>query len=138
MRIWRSVRCFVLLTGLAAAAVLSGCGADREVLVTMTISPPSGTATHNSTSDTVQFTATGNFNNADVIGGAACVIPIAPDKIQVLNNATWTTSDPANTSVDTNGQAKCLGATNLPANITAVASSGLCGGVKATATLVCN
>ena len=138
MRTGRSVRWFVLLTGLAATAVLSGCGSHDEVLVSMTISPPSGTATHNSTSDTVQFTATGNFNNADVIGGAACVIPSAPDRIQVLNNATWSTSDPAHTSIDTNGQAKCLGVTNLPANITAVASSGLCGGVKAAATLVCN
>ena len=137
MQTFRSVRYSVLLTALAANAALTGCGSHHEALVSLTISPPAGIATYGSASDAVQFTATGNFNSTDAVGGSVCLIPSPPDKTRVLNNANWTTSDSVNTSVDANGLATCLGTTAVPATITAVAS-GICGGVKATATLSCN
>jgi hypothetical protein len=51
------------ITALVAAALfaLAGCGSQHEALVSATVSPPAGTATHSSANDTVQFVAPGNF-----------------------------------------------------------------------------
>ena len=119
---------------------LAGCGTDHEALVSLAISPATGTATHSSTSDTVQFTATGNFaryNNQGTGGGTLACIVGTSDFSRTLNNATWSTSDPVNTSISASGLATCVGITAAPATITALAS-GVCGGEKAAATLNCN
>ncbi len=137
MQILRSVRRATRMAALATTMALAGCGGHHEALVSLTISPAAGTATHGSASNTVQFTATGNFESTDAVGGSVCLIPGPPDKTRVLDNANWTTSDSANTSVDANGLATCLGTTAAPATITALAS-GICGGEKATARLNCD
>ena len=118
---------------------LAGCGTDHEALLSVGISPATGTATHGSTSDTVQFTATGNFaryNNQSTGGGTVACLAGTTDTSRTLN-ATWTTSDPTNTSISASGLATCAGITAAPAIITASAS-GICGPAKATATLNCD
>jgi hypothetical protein len=62
----------------------------------------------------------------------------SPDKHQTLANASWTTSDSVNTSVNSKGLATCLSSTSSPATITAIASGGLYGSISGTATLICN
>ncbi len=140
MQILRSVRYSVLLTALAANVALTGCGSQREALVSINISPATGTATHGSANDTVQFTANGNFGTfgsyENSTATATCLLHTS-DKTRTLTEVNWTTSDSVNSSVDANGMATCLGTTAAPATITALAS-GICGGVKAAATLSCN
>lgn len=130
----------VCVTALTATCLLPGCGAQREALVSISISPASGTATHGSAQDMVQFVATGNFgafgSYENSTATATCLLRTA-DKIRTLTEVNWTTSDSVNTSIDTKGVAACLGTTKIPATITALAS-GICGGVKAEATLSCN
>jgi hypothetical protein len=124
----------------SAISILAGCGSQREALVSINISPATGTATHGSAKDTVQFTANGNFGtfgsyeNSTATG--TCLLH-ASDKTRTLTEVNWTTSDSVNSSVDANGVATCLGTTAAPATVTAEAS-GICGGIKATATLSCN
>ena len=119
---------------------LAGCGSQREALLSISISPASGMATHGSPQDTVQFTANGNFGTFgsydNSTATATCLLHTS-DKTRPLNEVNWTTSDSVNTAVDSNGVGTCLGTTAAPATITASAS-GICGGVKATATLSCN
>lgn len=120
---------------------LAGCATQKEALNSLAISPATGTAIHGSTSDTVQFTATGNFGkySNSVVDGSASLACIAgtSDFSRTLNNATWSTSDPVNSSISASGLATCVGTTAAPATITALAS-GICGGEKATATLNCD
>jgi hypothetical protein len=126
----------------AVLMALAGCASQKEALNSLAISPATGTATHGSTGDTVQFTATGNFgqytNSVATSGSAtlACMTSTS-DTSRTLNNAIWSTSDPVNTSISASGLATCVGMTGAPATITAFAS-GICGGEKATATLNCN
>ena len=133
----RAMAVAVVVSGLG---FLVGCGSQREALVSISIGPASGTATHGSVNDTVQFTANGNFGTFgsydNSTATATCLLHTS-DKIRPLTEVNWTTSDSVNTSIDANGVGTCLGTTTAPATVTALAS-GICGGVKATATLSCN
>lgn len=138
MRISRSV---VMLFEALAALLLVGCGSSNQALVSVTVSPATGSATHGSANNTVHFVAGGNYATYDSgyygpNATAVCLIHI-PDSSRPLTQVTWSTSDSANTSIDANGLATCVGTTAEPATITAFAS-GVCGGVKATAGLTCN
>lgn len=117
------------------------CGSSKEALVSMTVSPVLGTATHGFANDTVTFQATGNFGTYDnsYVNTRATVVCLlhASDKSRTLTSVTWSTSDSQNTSIDRSGLATCVGTTVEPVTISAVAS-GVCGGVKATSTLICN
>src|SRR5216684_8391472 len=89
---------------LVVLMALTGCATQKEALNSLAISPATGTATHGSTSDTVQFTATGNFglySNSVVTDGSATLacMTSTSDTSRTLNNATWSTSDPVNTSI---------------------------------------
>lgn len=125
---------------LVSAISLAGCGSQREALVSISISPASGTATRGSANDKVQFTANGNFGTfgsyKNSTATATCLLRTS-DNTRPLTEANWTTSDIVNSGIDTSGVATCIGTTPSPATITAEAS-GICGGVKATATLSCN
>ena len=129
-----------LLAALAAPLWVS-CGSSKEALVSMTLSPVAGTATHGSANNKVAFRATGNFGTYDNSymnsrATAVCLLH-ASDKSRTLTSVTWSTSDSLNTSIDASGLATCLGTTVEPATISA-ADSGVCGGVKTTSTLSCN
>ena len=134
------LRAIAVAVLVSAIGILAGCGSQREALVSINISPATGTATHGSANDTVQFTANGNFGTFGSYGNstatATCLLH-ASDKTRTLTEVNWTTSDSVNSNVDANGVATCLGTTVAPATITALAS-GICGGVKATTTLSCN
>jgi len=134
------LRAIAVAVVVSAIGILAGCGSQHEALVSINISPATGTATHGSANDTVQFTANGNFGTfgsyQNSTATATCLLH-ASDKTRTLTEVTWTTSDSVNSSVDAHGAATCLGTTAAPATITALAS-GICGGVKATATLSCN
>jgi hypothetical protein len=122
--------------------LLAGCGGlSNEALVSVTLSPSAGTATHGAATDAVTFKATGDYAAYDVgyygpNAKAVCTAKIS-DASQTLTQVTWSTSDSINTSIDANGVATCLGTTTSPATITALAS-GICGGEKAKAKLTCN
>lgn len=124
----------------SAIGVLPGCGSQREALVSINISPATATATHGSANDKVQFSANGNFGTfgsyKNSTATATCMLHTS-DKTRPLTEVNWTTSDSVNSSIDTTGVATCTGTTALPATITAEAS-GICGGIKTTATLSCN
>lgn len=135
---------FSLLWVVAIAIVFAECGGggSREALVSISVSPVNGSATHSSPSNTVQFKATGNFAvlgtafGGDERAGGACLLKRI-DKTRPMAQVTWSTSDSVSTSIDSSGVATCIGITSTPATVTAFAS-GLCGGVKATATLNCD
>ena len=68
---------------------------------------------------------------------AGCPLPPVP----VIDDATWTTSDPTNIQIDstigtTNGLATCIGATTEAATITAKTASAT-NPLSATASLTC-
>lgn len=100
----------VLIPCLAAAAVLCGCGVDSGELADIIVSPHDGAAIHGSGTETVQFKAIGVYQTPGVSSTSFT---------QDLNNARWTTSDSANTTVDAQGLATCAGHTPVPAIITA-------------------
>jgi len=114
-----------------------GCGSDHEFLAAVQVSPAGGTATVASSNDTVQFTAIGWYAPMGGCGYGGCGLG-TPDKHQTLTNASWTTSDSVNTSVNSNGLATCRSSTSSPATITATASGGLYSSISGTATLICN
>ena len=121
---------FLTLIAIAASLMWADCGASKDALVSITVNPSSGTATHGSANDTVTFKATGNYtaydtDNRQPSRGLVCAVKV-PDSSKPLGGMTWTTSDSTNTSVDANGVATCLAATPSPATITASAS-GACG-----------
>jgi hypothetical protein len=124
-----------------AGCICSGCGSSRQALVSVSVSPTAATATPGSANDTVRFVATGNYATYDrgyygPNATAVCLIHTS-DSSRPLTQVTWSTSDSANTSIDSTGSATCLQITAEPATITAFAS-GVCGGEKATAKLICN
>lgn len=130
-----------MVVGVAVTALaFAGCGSRREALVAITISPASATAAHGFPNRTVQFAADGDFGTygtyQDSTATAICISKTA-DASHSLDQVTWATSDPTNTSIDAHGLATCLGMTAAPATISAKAM-GICGGVKGTATLTCN
>jgi hypothetical protein len=135
---WRSG---FLMVVVIAALVSTRCGSSKQALVSITVNPPSGTATHGSANDAVTFKATGNYTAYDTDNrlpnqGLVCAVKV-PDSSQPLAAVTWSTSDSINTSVDANGVATCLGPTATSATITAQAS-GVCGVERGNATLTCN
>jgi len=138
----RKLRSVVIGFAVLAMFAWVGCGASSsEALVSVTVSPSAGTATHGAAKDTVTFKATGNYAAYDIgyygpNATAVCEIKVS-DMSQTLTQVTWSTSDSTNTSIDANGVATCLGTTTSPATITALAS-GICGGEKAKATLTCD
>ena len=127
-----------LVLSIVALAIVGGvgCGLDHEYLDGVQVSPAGGTATAATTSNTVQFTATGWYSTANFAGTAPTLHQ--PNQHKVLTNANWTTSDSANTSIDSKGVATCLSPTSSPVLITATAGGGLYGSVSGTATLICN
>lgn len=134
-------RSVVTLLAVLAALLGAGCGSSKQALVSVSVSPSTGTATHGSTNNTVRFAAAGNYATYDrgyygPNASAVCLIRI-PDSSRPLTQVTWSTSDPANTSVDASGLATCINATAETATITAFTTE-VCGGEKATATLTCN
>jgi len=136
----RTVRYVATLLAVLATLLWASCG-SKEALVSITISPVAGTATHDSANNTVTFRATGNFGTYDNSymnsrATAVCLLH-ASDKSRTLTSVTWSTSDSVNTSIDTSGVATCLGTTVEPATVSAVAS-GVCGGVKAISALSCD
>ena len=130
---------FVIVLAGTWALVGCGSGSGHEALVSVSVTPSAGNATHGSANNTVQFSATGNFEKPVGAFGnerQLCSTMLI-DSSRPLSQVGWETSDTANTSIDANGVATCLAATAAPATITALAS-GTCGGVKGTATLTCN
>lgn len=126
MRIIRSLMAFSV-----AVARLGniGCGLDQEYLDAVQVSPAGGTATPATANNAAQFTATGWYSTANY-GGTAPTLN-KPNQHKVLTNATWTTSDSANTSIDSKGVVTCLSSTSSPALITATAGGGLYGRLAA-------
>jgi hypothetical protein len=86
--------------------------------------------------DNVQFTAIGWYAEVQACGYGDCGLG-EPNKRVTLTNAKWTTSDPAHTSVDSNGLASCLAPSLTPATVTATASGGQFGPISGNAILVC-
>ena len=127
---------FLMRSAVAVAIASSvGCGLDHEYLDAVQITPAGGTATAATANDTVQFTATGWYSTANYTASAPTLNQ--PNQHKVLTNATWTTSDSANTRIDSKGVATCI-STPAPAIITATAGGGLYGSISGTATLICN
>ncbi len=137
MRAWQAI---VAVCGGITVITWAGCGSNHEALVSVTVMPAAGTATHGFPNETVQFTANGNFGSygtyRDSTATAICILKAA-DTTRSLTQVTWTTSDSTNTRIDVHGVATCIGTTALPATITASAW-GVCGRVVGTATLSCN
>lgn len=126
---------FLILSG--AIVVMPGCGLDKEYLVAVQITPPGGTATAGTSSDTVQFKATGWYATENCGQYGSCYAS-KPDKHQLLANASWATSDSVNTKIDATGLATCISPTSVPATITATGQGGYYGPIKGTGTLTCN
>ena len=113
---------------LVSAVGFLGCGAvshteNCSILAALKVSPQQGTADHTAIppGNQVSFAAV-------PVAQPGCALPeIVPYP------ATWSTSDPVNTSIGaTTGLATCINATSTPATITATA-----GGTSGTATLSC-
>ena len=132
----RSTQLIGSLAIAGAASGMSGCGEAPEYLAAVQISPSAGTAVPGSADNTVQFSATGWYAQVDC-GMYGC-FPEKPDKHQTLTTAAWSTSDPANTNVDSSGLATCVAPTPSPATIAASAPGGYYGSIKGTVTLICN
>lgn len=98
-----------LIPGLAAAAVLCGCGVDSGELTDIIVSPHDGAAIHGSGTDT-PFKVLGVYQTPGMSSTSFT---------QNLKHARWTTSDGANTTIDAQGLATCSGHTPVPAIITA-------------------
>lgn len=107
------------------SALTTGCGGSSNTCnITANVTPVTAIADHNvgPPGNQVQFSATSTVN-----GNCS----LRPDIL-----GSWSTSDPANTSISTSGLATCLGATTTPATIS---NSGMVRGTLAftPATLTC-
>jgi hypothetical protein len=115
---------FLAATVLTAVSV--GCGGtlhQNDCNITAIVTPISAISDHLAAppDDQVQFATVSNVSGN---------CPLAPDTL-----GTWSSSAPGNTSIDSTGLAKCLGATTKPATIS---NSGTVRGVRFTsATLTC-
>jgi len=115
----------LFLAAIFLSIVSAGCGSapQNSCNITAIVSPLSAISDHLAAppDDQVQFATV-----ASVSGDC----PLAPDTV-----GTWSTSAPGNTSIDSTGLAKCLGATTTPATIS---NSGTVRGRKfISATLTC-
>lgn len=102
-----------------------GCGGtpQNSCDITAFVAPLSAISDHLAAppDDEVQFA---------LVSSVSGECPLTPDTL-----GTWSTSAPGNTSIDSTGLAKCLGATTTPATIS---NSGTVRGRKfASATLTC-
>ena len=107
------------------SALWTGCGSSphNDCTITAIVTPLSAISDHLAAppDDQVQFAAVSNVSGN---------CPLTPDTL-----GSWSTSAPGNTSIDSTGLAKCLGATTTPATIS---NSGTVRGIKFTsATLTC-
>ena len=133
----RTLRFLVLPLAIGCLLGLPGCGADKEFLAAVQVTPAGGTANAGSGNNMVQFTAIGWYAPIAGCGYGGCGLGNV-NKSQKLTSASWMTSDKVATSVDATGLATCLSATSVPATITATAEGGLYGPIQGTATMVCN
>jgi hypothetical protein len=131
------MRLHILFALVCAAVAMGGCGyKDPEYLVAVQISPPGGTAESGSPSNTVQFSAIGWYATMDC-GMYGCY-PNSPFKSHALTKASWSSSNSAEATINSNGLATCVSPTSSPATITATAPGGYYGPIQGTATLICN
>jgi len=115
----------VFLAAILVSVACAGCGGSstNNCLITANVVPASASADHNLASPGNQV----QFSTSSSVSGNC---PLTPDM-----QGSWSTSAPGNTSIDSTGLAKCLGATATPATIS---NSGTVHGVKFTsATLSC-
>jgi hypothetical protein len=115
----------VFLAAIFLSVACAGCGGSPQNTcnITAIVTPASAISDHLAAppDDQVQFALV-----SSVTGNC----PLIADTL-----GTWSTSDPGNTSIDSAGLAKCLGATTTPATIS---NSGTVRGRKFTsATLTC-
>ena len=116
----------VLFLGATFLIVACSCGGTlhhNDCIITAVVTPLSAISDHLAAppDDEVQFAAISNVSGN---------CPLTPDTL-----GTWSTSAPGNTSIDSTGLAKCLGATTTPATIS---NSGTVRGVRfSSATLTC-
>jgi hypothetical protein len=115
----------LVLAAIFLSVVSAGCGGSPQnsCNITAIVSPLSAISDHLAAppDDQVQF-ATVSSVSGDC--------PLVPDTV-----GSWSTSAPGNTSIDSTGLAKCLGATTAPATIS---NSGTVRGRKfISATLTC-
>ncbi|HET8889871.1 MAG TPA: hypothetical protein VFQ41_13290 [Candidatus Angelobacter sp.] len=102
-----------------------GCGGSPQnsCNITAIVTPLSAISDHLAAPPNNQV----QFSTSSTVSGNC---PLIADTL-----GTWSTSDPGNTSIDSTGLAKCLGATTTPATIS---NSGTVRGRKFTsATLTC-
>jgi hypothetical protein len=133
----KTSRLFTLFVLAVVNLFTPGCGLNKDYLVAVQIAPSAGTATAGTSSDTVQFKATGWYATVNCGQYGSCYTD-PPDRHQPLANASWVTSDPVNTKIDAAGLATCVSPTSLPATITATGQGGYYGPIKGTGTLICN
>lgn len=115
----------LFLAGIFLSVSFTGCGGapQNSCNITAIVSPLSAISDHLAAppDDQVQFATV-----SSVSGNC----PLIADTV-----GTWSTSAPGNTSIDSTGLAKCLGATTTPATIS---NSGTVRGRKfISATLTC-
>jgi hypothetical protein len=92
--------------GLAVAALLIGCGAGHPKIVSITVTPTTGSAPTIPPTD-VQFTATATFDNQ------------SSRELTIADGLTWTTSNSNIATINNNGSATCV----APGAVTITASA---------------
>jgi len=113
------------LVAMLFLALAAGCGNSVVCVIVATVEPASATADHSAPppGNQVQFSTVQKTN-----GDCVCAL--------VITQASWTTSDPVNTSISDAGLATCLNATPSPATISYTGTE--CGKSFTPATLTCN
>jgi hypothetical protein len=130
---WCVVRSLTLAAVAAVLLPLAACGMGIGLTDLVTIddvTPHLGIATHGTTTNTVQFKATGTFLPADC--------SFCTSSTQEVDGAHWTTSDALNTTVNNKGLATCLGTTVTPVTIVASAKNQFGSMVSHSAQLICH
>jgi len=115
----------LFLAAIFLSAACAGCGGtpQNSCNITAIVTPSSAISDHLAAppNNQVQFATVSNVSGN---------CPLIADTL-----GTWSTTDPGNTSIDSNGLATCLGATTTPA---AISNSGTVRGRKfVSATLTC-
>jgi len=119
----RTLLLFLAAIFLSAACIGCGGAPQNTCNITAIVTPLSAISDH-------LAAPPGNQVQFAVVSSVTGNCPLIADTL-----GTWSTSDPGNTSIDSTGLAKCLGATTTPATIS---NSGTVRGKKfASATLTC-